>query len=321
MDISKPSYKLGFQYDANDQMMFYGNYATVFRLDGMAMSNNTGVRPPEEMHSFMAGAKTRMLNNRVQVNASAYYYDYKNKQVQDPMSRANATEDELRNLYFPEGSVYYDDPTKTMVDLSGTSYWDNLFMPMPTTLPDGTVVYEVFDKGFLGWGDSRTFGADVSVSWVATSKDLVDFTLSYLDMEWTSLTFVYKYSLLEAIPDNRTYDGATAPHSPKFSMTASYEHKFDIGSFGVLTPHVDVMHKTGFDLIFDQSDGLGYGHQEDYFLYNASLGFVSANQMWSVNAIVKNIGNYAVKRSYEADQRVLMLGDPRTYSVTASVRF
>ncbi len=321
MDVSKPSYKVGFQYDANDQMMLYGNYSTSFRLDGMAMSNNTGVRPPEEMHAFTAGAKTRMLNNRVQVNASAYYYDYKNKGVQDPMSRANATADELQNLYFPEGSVYYDGATGKMVDYSGMSYWSTIDQGRPTTLPDGSVVYEVFDKGFLGWGSSRTFGADVSVSWVVTSKDLVDFTLSYLDMKWTDLTFVYKYSLLPNIPDDTNYDDATAPNAPKFSMTASYEHKFDIGSYGVLTPRVDVQHKTGFDLIFDQSDGLGYGHQEAYFLWNASLGFSSASQKWSVNAIMKNITNYAVKRSYMADQRILMLGDPRTFTLTASMRF
>jgi hypothetical protein len=104
-------------------------------------------------------------------------------------------------------------------------------------------------------------------------------------------------------------------------MTASYEHNFDIGSYGVLTPHIDVQHKTGFDLTFDQSDGKGYGKQEAYFLYNASLGFNSAGGKWSINAIVKNITNYAVKKSYEADQQVLRLGDPRTYEATVSVKF
>ena len=43
--------------------------------NSMAMSNNVGVRPPEELTAYTLGAKTRMFNNRVQLNASAYYYD------------------------------------------------------------------------------------------------------------------------------------------------------------------------------------------------------------------------------------------------------
>jgi iron complex outermembrane receptor protein len=318
MDVSNPDYKFGFQYDMDDQTMFYGSYTSSFRLDGMAMYNWTGVRPPEELKSYTVGAKTRFFNNRVQVNAAAYYYDYANRFFANQMSRTSVSQEELETLVFPEGSVYYDGNTGTMVDYSGQTYWSTIDTSRG---PDMNGNWEVFDKGFLGWGDSRTIGADVSVSWVVTNKDLVDFTLSYIDVEWTDLTYDYKYSLLEDIPDDQTYDGATAPNSPKFSMTAAYEHKFDIGHFGTLKPHVDVMHKTGFDLVFDQSDGMGYGKQESYFLYNASLGFISASQKWSVNAIVKNIGNYAVKRSYDSEGQRLMLGDPRTYSVTATMKF
>jgi len=320
MDVSNPDYKIGVQYDMNDQTMFYGNYSSAFRLDGMAMWNYTGVRPPEEMHSFTAGVKTRMMDNRIQFNTAVYYYDYKNSFVQDSMSRGNYTQEELESHVYPDGSVFYDGGAGGMVDFSGQTYWSTVDQgranPDPTD--PSVMLYEVFDKGFLGWGDSTTFGVDASVSWILSDKDRMEFTLSYLDMKWEQLTFVHQYA--DFFP-TANYDGATAPNAPKFSMTASYEHRFDIGSFGVLTPHVDVMHKTGFDLVFDQTDGMGYGKQEDYFLYNASLGFNSASQKWSVSAIVKNIGNYAVKRSYMADQRVLMLGDPRTYSVTASVKF
>jgi hypothetical protein len=107
-------------------------------------------------------------------------------------------------------------------------------------------------------------------------------------------------------------------------MTAGYEHNFDIGHFGILTPHVEVQHKSAFDLTFvPKDDTTGYASQEAYFLYNASLGFVSSSQKWSVNAVVKNITNYAVKKNYtnQGPDQYLMLGDPRTWSVTASVKF
>lgn len=314
MDVSKPDYKLGLEYDMTDQMMFYGYYVSSFRTDSMSMSNNDGYRPPEELKSYTVGAKTRMLDNRIQVNASAYYYDYVNRLAQNAAARDNATESELRNNYFPAGTTTISNGET--VDIGGLSYWEWM-NPDPSRINnDGT--YNVEDGGWMNWGKQRTIGADVSVSWVASPKDMVEFTVSYLDMKWTELSFNYIYEYF--FPD-QNYDGRTSPNAPKFSMTASYEHKFDIGSYGVLTPHIDILHKSEFDLTFDLSDGMGYGVQEAYNLYNASLRFASANQRWSVNAIVKNIGNYAVKRSYDADQQVLRLGDPRTYAVTVTARF
>jgi len=314
MDISNPDYKLGFQYDMSDAMMFYGSYTSSFRTDSMAMANNDGYRPPESLKAYTVGAKTRMLDNTVQLNTSAYYYDYRNRLAQNSAARGNATEEELRAHTFSSGTTTISNGQK--VDIGGLTYWEWLNPDPGRANPDGT--YNFDDGGWMNWGKLRTIGIDASVSWVASAKDMVEFSVSYLDMQWTTLRFNYIY---EAFFPDQNFDGRAAPNAPKLSMTASYEHSFDIGSYGVLMPHIDVQHKTGFDLTFDQSDGKGYGKQEDYFLYNASLAFNSASGKWSANAIVKNITNYAVKKSYEADQQVLRLGDPRTYSVTLSVKF
>ena len=316
MDVSNPDYKLGFQYDMSDRMMFYGSYTSSFRTDSMSMANNDGYRPPETLKAYVVGAKTRMFDNTVQLNASAYYYDYKNRLAQNEAARGNATEEELKAHTFPSGTTTISNGQK--VDIGGLTYWEWLNPDAGRMNPDGT--YNLDDGGWMNWGKQRTIGADVSVSWVASPKDMVEFTLSYLDMKWTYLRFNYIYDDPGFWPD-QNYDGRTSPNAPKFSMTASYEHNFNIGSYGVLTPHVDVQHKTGFDLTFDVDKSTGYGIQESYFLWNASMGFNSYSGRWSVNAIVKNIGNYAVKKSYMADQQVLMLGDPRTYSMTLSVKF
>jgi iron complex outermembrane recepter protein len=316
MDISNPDYKLGFQYDMTDKTMFYGSYTSSFRTDSMAMFNNDGQRPPEKLKAYTVGAKTRMLNNTIQLNTSAYYYDYKNKFAQDSGGRYNLPQSTLEGLTFAPGTTTYVNGQP--LDVSGKSYWYLLNINGPAR--DNNGLYELSDGGFNGWGNARTIGLDASASWVASAKDMVDLSVSYLDMKWTHLRFNYVY---EAYFPDHNYDGRTAPNAPKFSVTASYEHNFDIGSYGVLTPHIDVVHKSAFDLVFDQSDGLGYGRQEGYFLWNASAAFNSSSNKWSVNAIVKNIGNYAVKRSYDADpnQMTLMIGDPRTYEATLSIKF
>jgi iron complex outermembrane recepter protein len=319
MDVSNPDYKLGFQYDMTDKMMFYGSYTSSFRTDSMAMSNNVGVRPPEKLKAYTVGAKTRVLENTVQLNAAAYYYDYKNKLGQDSRKSGSYTQAELMAHTFPHGATFYNSTLKQMVTIpDGTTYWDTVDQTRSNTGSDNVTRYSVDDGGFQNWGNARTIGVDASVSWVASPKDMVDLSLSYLDMKWTSLSFVYKYTDFWA---DHNEDGRQAPGAPKFSMTASYEHYFDIGSYGTLTPHIDVQHKSAFDLTFDQSDGKGYGKQEAYFLWNAAVAFNSSSNNWSVNANVKNITNYAVKRSYDSEQQTLMLGDPRTYEVTLSVKF
>jgi hypothetical protein len=70
----------------------------------------------------------------------------------------------------------------------------------------------------------------------------------------------------------------------------------------------------------------GYYYQEPYNIYNASLAFQPNDTIWglswNVNAYIKNITNYAVKKSYNTMGSVtLMIGDPRVYAATLSVKF
>jgi len=324
MDVSKPDYKVGFQYDLSDSVMFYGNYASSFRTDSMAMSNNNGVRPAEKLKAYTIGAKTRMLDNTIQLNTAAYYYDYRNKLAQEGRANTSLTQAELEALTFAEDTVTYDSTTKSYITIpAGTTYWSRVDQGRGS-MRDGVMYYEISDGGFQNWGNARTIGLDASVSWVASAKDMVEVSVSYLNNKWTTLRFNYLY---EEIWADKNYDGAAGPNSPKFSATASYEHNFDIGSYGTLTPRVDMQFKSKFDLIFDQTNDAstgpdtGFASQEAYTTWNGSLAFNHASGKWSVNAMVKNATNYAVKRSYDKEQKTMMIGDPRTYSATLSVKF
>jgi outer membrane receptor protein involved in Fe transport len=69
-------------------------------------------------------------------------------------------------------------------------------------------------------------------------------------------------------------------------------------------------------------DPYGYGHQEPYYLWDVSASFNHSSGRWSLNAYVKNVTDYAVKRSYMGFAIYqLMIGDPRTYGATFSVKF
>lgn len=330
MRVSMPDYKIGFQYDMTDKTMFFGNYTSSFRTNSLAMYNNDGKMPLEELKAYTLGAKTRMFENTLQLNATAYYYDNKNKYIQDPAaSPGSFTESQLKEHFLEPGTTTYvtqeDNLTREKVTVSERiSYWDFLHYAYPATqpmftLPDGTSFYMLIDNGFNSWGMSRTYGLDASATWVASANDMVNISLSYMDMKWTELRFNYLYE--ELFSEDHNYDGLTSPNAPKVTITASYEHNFYIGSYGALIPRIEIQHRSEFDVAFNPKGFDKYAHQEAYTLWNASVPFNSAGGRWGVTVSAKNITNYAVKRTYNSMAQTLLIGDPRTYEASVNIKF
>jgi outer membrane receptor protein involved in Fe transport len=55
--------------------MLYADFSTSYRAQGMTESEQP---PPEKLKAYSLGAKNRFFNDRLQLNASAFYYDYEN---------------------------------------------------------------------------------------------------------------------------------------------------------------------------------------------------------------------------------------------------
>jgi outer membrane receptor protein involved in Fe transport len=97
-----------------------------------------------------------------------------------------------------------------------------------------------------------------------------------------------------------------------------------LGEYGTLTPRIDWQHKSSYSMVWNPADKdpLGYGKQEAFDTFDVSAQFSHASGKWSVNAYCKNITNYAVKKSYMGMMSyTMMIGDPRTYGASLSVKF
>lgn len=73
--------KVGLDYFVNDDVMLYGSITRGFKSGGF---NLLAVQPSydeEEITSFEVGAKSRLADGRVQLNASLFHYDYDDLQV------------------------------------------------------------------------------------------------------------------------------------------------------------------------------------------------------------------------------------------------
>jgi iron complex outermembrane recepter protein len=88
-DFRNFSYKFGLEYDARDNMLVYANVQTGY-LPGAYQTVPAATlaalgRPrryePQTVTAYTAGIKARMLDGRLQLNAEAFYYDYRNFQV------------------------------------------------------------------------------------------------------------------------------------------------------------------------------------------------------------------------------------------------
>ena len=85
LDTDKLTWLVGAEYDFTDDNRVYVKVNTGFKSGTVnAVPPNIGVRTtttPEEITAYQIGSKNRFLNNRVQLNAEAFHYDYDGYQV------------------------------------------------------------------------------------------------------------------------------------------------------------------------------------------------------------------------------------------------
>lgn len=80
------SWKIGFEADVFDNSLFYATASRGFKAGGFNVQSAAGtpgqalLYQPEVLTSYETGLKSRFLDNKLQLNVSAFYWDYKNHQ-------------------------------------------------------------------------------------------------------------------------------------------------------------------------------------------------------------------------------------------------
>jgi hypothetical protein len=325
--------------------MLYANYATSYRVNGMAISQATGdddkTTPPEELKSYTIGAKNRFFDNRLQVNVSAYYYDYANKNFQGsedgrlggggPPPGPDGPPPEPTIINEWDAEYYHTDPD-TGEWIEGTDFnndGDLYDTTSPDTQthpdnPDSSLVDElgdISDPWIQQFGDFESLGVDISADWVITSKDRLNLSLSYMYTQWTDAVVEFYWSWLWD-DEGRDYSGEDNTFSPSWTAKAAYQHNFELGGYGTLLPQIDVQYKSKYKLSF-ATDLENVNWQEAHYILNGNVTYTHPSGMWSLNAYVKNATDYAVKTFWMnmAGRYSLGLNDPRTYGAVVSFKF
>lgn len=166
------------------------------------------------------------------------------------------------------------------------------------------------------------------------------FVFRSLKTEWKELVFDYVYDWYD--PDGGFGGGVPAfiPHAidvyplddldltgksitvaPKWTISASYKHTFDLPSGSVIESQIDSVYKTGYYLTWKPADE-PLNYQEDYFKIDLSATYINPDGKWTFSTYVRNLMNYAEKQGYFGlPINQMTIGDPRTYGAVLSVRF
>jgi iron complex outermembrane receptor protein len=114
--------KFGINYQLEPKTFLYATYSQGFKSGGFDISGTGTAYQPEKLTDYEVGMKTELVDNRVTLNLSGFYYDYSNLQVQQQINSALVTtnaatatiyglESEVTALLTPsivvEGSVSY----------------------------------------------------------------------------------------------------------------------------------------------------------------------------------------------------------------------
>jgi iron complex outermembrane receptor protein len=144
-------YKAGVDYHFTPDVMAYASISHGFKSGGFNGANSNTTQQlkgykPEELDAYELGLKSTLFDQRLQLNLSSFYYNYKNKQEQDlavtfvgnisgltnvPKSRIYGAEADLkwapvRGLLFNFGAAWLSTRVQEWMAVSNSSVWPNV---------------------------------------------------------------------------------------------------------------------------------------------------------------------------------------------------
>jgi len=290
-------WKAALEYDLTANSMLWADVSTGYKqVRGAAVAD-------QKLMAYQVGTKNRLIDNKLQLNATAFYYDYTNFDIGRVSSEY----------------VMYDPDTN--------EFWDPDLGDPPANYSQSATF------NAQGIGDATLYGLDLSTDFVLTGNDRLNFSLSYLDAAVDQVTITYTYNENETeypdlVPRKIVDKGKPLNNAPKLSAVLGYQHRFDLTSGATITPNATLRYTTKYYLEFypDASNVAGTGMdinkvnvEPTHFMGDFSVNYGHSSGEWSLNAYVKNITNHAEKNGImRADLR---LGPPRTYGAVLSVNF
>lgn len=300
--FDKWTYKVGLEFKPAEDSLLYAQVSTGFTsggFNGGTFTNNGVVTPlppfaPQTIRAYEIGSKNRFANGMVQLNASVFYNDLQNLQVQSQVPFGGTVLSITGNAgqarsYGAEIETVIRPVPELRIGLNATylnAQYKRLLLNNPFPNPVLTC-------------NATTQGAPIPLR-VGTLRCVNP----------GGSTFVTQVDL----------KGATIPYSPKWTAQVSVAYDLDT-NIGTFTPSVQSLFNSGY---FNTDFNTLIDRQSSFTKTDVRLTWISVDKRFTLQAFVENLENQAINQRgvFGANQSLnASYAPPRTYGVSAGVRF
>jgi iron complex outermembrane receptor protein len=251
----KFTYRLAAQYDLTSRNMLYASFETGYHGGGFSFARGVETYKPETIQAYTIGAKNRFLGNRLQINAEAFVWKYKNQQFTQfgyDLGTPPATVFLTRNI---------GDSTIKGADI------DIDVLATRTTLLSANVQYlDTKYDNFTYYAPNQGLPPNTTCGFSPVTQTTPGGAIS-----------VYRVDC----------SGKRAFNSPKWSLNLNGQQTIPLGSTKLVLQAGTRYRGSSFT----SADYLPYLKSEANFVSNASITLTSGNERWFVSAYVFNIEN------------------------------
>ncbi|MDE2220685.1 MAG: TonB-dependent receptor [Gammaproteobacteria bacterium] len=311
---TKTTWKVGLEHDLADNKLIYLNVSTGYKQGGVF----SGLPPfnvyrPETITAYEFGSKNRFADNRLQVNADAFYYDYKDYQI-DQLENLPAGGDPVNGYTYSFGDDIFNADLKeygaeletlwaaTSTDELGLNLallhgqFGNSLFPIQANpaRPQSTTIQMIALNGVTPSNAPQlTSTLSYRHTWPLNGgASMALMLMSHFESaQWLAVDH-------DVVTTGTTYNSATGVYTPNAALNS-----YAITS--LTTKH--------------------YGsRQRAYSRSQLGLTYQTADKKFSVQGFIRNIENKAVMNTFSFGgdgAAYASVSPPRTYGLTFEARF
>ncbi|WP_218310157.1 TonB-dependent receptor [Alteromonas antoniana] len=338
---SRNDFRIGLDYDVNDNTMVYSYIASGFKAGGIGdvyevVNDRTGdttrfetTFEPEEVLTWEVGAKSSLLDNSLNLQAVFFYTDYTDMQYASVGSIGNV--ERLSPVEDETGAPILDEDGNPVLDYQNQP----VIAYYTQNVPGSTIKGIELEFDWKPYPSGRVTGY---VTWTQAEVTEDWFTKWDYDPE-----YLFDISYEESIDPTNTalstnLKGNNLAMTPEFSANISYTHSFNLGEYGYIHAWTNVSWKDesystiwNVDKHLDDMDfavpdeAIKYmdDTRDAFAIFNASLKYEPQNQKWFAEVFVNNATDEIVQYWNNTSKGFAKgsFGMPRYYGVRAGINF
>lgn len=251
------TFKAGVEYDLADDSMIYADVSTGFKSGGFFYSSSPGnTFKPEKLTAYQIGSKNRLLDNRLQLNLEAFYWNYKDHQ-----------ENHFGVATLPGGATY----TTFITENAGKAKTYGLSVDMAARLTEDDTL-------------------KIGVQYNKSKYDSFSFTHPQIPGVGSHHT-TCKLTPIDATNDAVDCAGFQLVRAPLWSGNVGLDHSFPLENGGEIVAGV-MMQFSSFQWL--SIDFVEEGRQPAYATFDADLTYTAPDEQFSISLWGKNLTNESV---------------------------